>query len=331
MDSVTQAALGASIAGVCAPKGHRRKALLAGALLGTLPDMDVMIDFGGAVENFTYHRGFSHSLFVLAPFSIVLWLLLKRLWAPAREAPVRWLLAISLALVTHPLLDAHTAYGTQLFWPMSVTPTMWATMFIIDPLYTLPLLVGVVAAVFWPGSSRSNSLLAAGVVLSTVYLAWSWLGQSLARNHADESLAEMGLQDAPVFVVPGPFNTLLWRVVVMTDDGYLEGFDSLLVDEGNMQFSAYTSDYAALREASDVWAVAQLRWFANDFVRADVRNDRLVITDLRMGSEPNYVFRHVAAARGNPHWKAIPTQQAFDLPFDEIELSDIWARIWSGP
>jgi len=116
--------------------------MLLGAGLGTLPDLDVFIDFGGVVENFTYHRGFSHSLFVLAPFSVVLWLLLRRWSAPVRDKPLRWLAAISLALLTHPLLDAHTAYGTQLFWPLTVPPTSWATLFIIDPLYTLPLLVG---------------------------------------------------------------------------------------------------------------------------------------------------------------------------------------------
>jgi inner membrane protein len=143
VDSITQAALGAAIGGALAPSGQRRKALLAGALLGTLPDLDVLIDYGDAVANFTYHRGFSHSLFVLPPVALLLWLALRRWWAPVRDAPGRWLAIVLLALVTHPLLDAHTAYGTQLFWPLDMQPTMWATLFIIDPLYTLPLLIGV--------------------------------------------------------------------------------------------------------------------------------------------------------------------------------------------
>ena len=112
MDSLTQAVLSASIAGAVAPAGQRRKALLVGAALGTLPDLDVVIDYGDAVRNFTNHRSFSHSLIVLATFSVLLWLLLRRWWAPVREAPLRWLAVISLALLTHPLLDAHTAYGT---------------------------------------------------------------------------------------------------------------------------------------------------------------------------------------------------------------------------
>ena len=101
--------------------------MLAGAALGTLPDLDVFIDYGDAVRNFTYHRGFSHSLLVLAPFSVALWLLLRRFWAPVREAPRRWLAAIALTLLTHPLLDAHTAYGTQLLWPLDSPPVAWST------------------------------------------------------------------------------------------------------------------------------------------------------------------------------------------------------------
>ena len=102
-----------------------------------------------------------------------------------------------------------------------------------------------------------------------------------------------------MFSTPTPLNSFLWRVVVLTDDGYAEGFDSLLIDEGHMQFSSYTSDTDALAAAADIWAVQRLRWFAGDFVRADVVDQRLVITDLRMGLEPDYVFRHVVAEQGN--------------------------------
>ena len=163
MDSLSQAVLGASVAGVCAPAGHRRRALAAGAMLGTLPDLDVLIDYGDAVRNFTYHRGFSHSLLVLAPFSVGLWLLLRRWWSPVRAAPLHWLAAISLALLTHPLLDAHTAYGTQLFWPLTTPPKMWATLFIIDPAYTLPLLVGTVVAAARPRGAWRLRALRAGL------------------------------------------------------------------------------------------------------------------------------------------------------------------------
>jgi inner membrane protein len=328
VDSLTQAVLGASVAGACAPRGHRRKALLAGAALGTLPDLDVFIDYGGAVENFTYHRGFSHSLFVLAPFSLLLWWALKRLWAPVREAPGRWLAAVSLALLTHPLLDAHTAYGTQLFWPIPVSPTSWATLFIIDPLFTLPLLVATLLAAFRPARPVSDTGLRVGLALSALYLGWSWTAQGLVTRHTEAALADAGLANAPMFITPAPFNTLLWRVVVLTPAGYLEGFDSLVVDEAELTFSAFEADTRALEQAGNVWAVQRLRWFARNFVTADVENDRLVISDLRMGQEPNYVFRHIVAKRGNPHWEPVPTEL---LPFsiDQRALGAVWQRLWA--
>ena len=328
MDSLTQAVLGAAIGGAIAPPGSRRKALVVGAALGTLPDLDVVIDYGGAVENFTYHRGFSHSLFVLALVSVLLWLVLRRWWAPVRDAPYRWLALISLALLTHPLLDAHTAYGTQLFWPLEPHPTMWATLFIIDPLFTLPLLVGVIVAAARPCAPSSDTALRAALSMCVLYIAWSWMAQGIVKSNVERALADLNLEDAPVFLTPTPFNTLLWRVVVMTDDGYLEGFDSLVVDEGNMQFVAYLSDRQALDEASDVWAVARLRWFSRDFMKARVVDDRLLLADLRMGTEPIYVFTHVVAARDNPHWVAIPTE-LLPVSYDSSALAGTWERIWS--
>ena len=325
MDSLTQAALGAAIGGAIAPAGQRRKALLAGAALGTLPDMDVFIDYGDAVANFTYHRGFSHSLFVLPPFALLLWLGLRRWWAPVRDAPMHWLAIIMLALVTHPLLDAHTAYGTQLLWPLDVAPVMWATLFIIDPLYTLPLLTGVVIAAARPARA---TVVRAGLLLSTLYLGWSWVAQATVARHVDEALASRGIQDAPVFIVPTPFNTLVWRVVVLTEAGYLEGFDSLPARKHGIEFSAYDSNRQALLDAHGVWAVSRLRWFARDFVKASVVDDRLLITDLRMGQEPIYVFTHVVAARGNPHWEPIPTE-LISPAIDERILKDAWKRMWT--
>jgi inner membrane protein len=329
MDSVTQAVLGASIAGACAPQGHRRKALVLGAFLGTLPDLDVLIDFGDAVNNYTYHRGFSHSLFVLVPLAAVLWLGLRRWWAPVRAAPGRWFAAILLALVTHPLLDAHNAYGTQLWWPLPTPPTSWSTLFIIDPVFTLPLLIGAVVAFIKPAARGSAVALVAGLAMSTAYIGWSWLAKTTVEHNARQALADSALHDAPMFSAPAPFNTLLWRIVVMTEDGYLEGFDSLVADDGPVRFARYPSDTESLVAAADIPAVKRLRWFSRDFLKSTVReDDMLVLSDLRMGQEPYYVFTHVAAEQGNPHWQEVPTEL---LPFeyDRSLVFESLRRIWT--
>lgn len=326
MDSLTQAVLGASVAGAIAPAGHRRKALLLGAALGTLPDLDVLIRYDDAVENFTYHRGFSHSLIVLVPTALLLWAALYRFWAPVRGAPQRWLVAVFLALVTHPLLDAHTAYGTQLLWPLDSPPVMWSTMFIIDPLFTLPLIVGVAFAAIRPLAPATRRALPLTLALSVAYLGWTWTAKSAVERAADRELARLGYRDAPVFTTPAPFTSLLWRIVIMTDDGYLEGYDSLLVSGRPIDLEAYPSNVAALAEAQDVWAVGRLVWFAHGFVKADVIDDRLILSDLRMGGEPKYVFRHVVAKRGNPHWQSVPTE-LLQVKFTERDVAMLWRRL----
>lgn len=327
MDSLTQAALGAGVAAICVPPEHRRRALLVGMGLGTLPDLDVLIDYGDAVANFTYHRGFSHSLFVLPPFAVVLWLALRRWWAPVRAAPGRWLAAILLALTTHPLLDAHTAYGTQLLWPLDTPPVAWSTLFIIDPLFTLPLLVGIAAAALWPKGVQSRRVLATAVALSVAYLGWSWAAKMAVEANARESLAASKLDNAPMFSTPAPFNTLLWRVVVLTDGGYLEIGDSLLVEEEPLEIRAISSGAELLQAAQHVWAVPRLQWFADGFVKAEVVADELIVTDLRMGWEPKYVFRHAVAEKGNPGWHAIPTRQVRTL-FGRDDLAAVWGRLF---
>lgn len=326
MDSVTQAALGAAIGGAIAPAGKRRHGLLVGAALGTLPDLDVLIDYGDAVANFTRHRGFSHSLFVLPPFAVLLWLALRSWWAPVRDAPLRWLWIIVLALVTHPLLDAHTAYGTQLLWPLTEPPAMWATLFIIDPLFTLPLLAGAVIAAVRPAVTSSRTTIRACLVLSTLYLSWSWVAQAIVVQHARDALAEKGLSDAAIFVTPTPFNTLLWRTVVLTEQGYLEGFEFLPSERDRPEFTAHAFDRKLLDAAAGVRAVSRLRWFSRDFIKAGVVDDRLLITDLRMGQEPVYIFTHVVAERGNPHWQPVPTE-LISPSLDERVLLDAWKRM----
>src|SRR5690606_4992466 len=143
MDSITQAVLGASLQGALLGRWQGRKALLYGALLGTLPDLDVVIDYGDAVANMTYHRGFSHSLLVLGILSVVLAWLVRRFRPHPDYSALRLWFCIWLILTTHVLLDAFTTYGTQLFWPLTTPPVAISSIFIIDPLYTLPLLLAV--------------------------------------------------------------------------------------------------------------------------------------------------------------------------------------------
>lgn len=334
MDSLSQIVLGGALAAAIAPAHHRRAALAAGAALGTLPDLDsVPMWFLGLdpVTSMTWHRGPSHSLLVLVPLAALLWWLFKRRGGRVAESPVRWYWAITLALVTHPLLDAFTVYGTQLWWPLPPSPAMWSSLFIIDPLYTLPLLVACVFALVRGARPSSQRALVLGLALSTAYVGWSLAAKAMVDRAAERALATLGLQDAPRFSVPMPFNTLLWRVVVMTPEGFLEGERSLVADEGDMVFRPYASDYRALTGVRDFAAVRRLLWFNHGFMKAEVRDDRVVLSDLRMGAEPDYSFRFVVAEREGEGWREIPPQQVA-WPWEaKRRMGQMWDRIWVQP
>ena len=342
MDSLTQILLGGAIAAVIAPARHRRAALLAGAALGTLPDLDslpLLLFTDNPVTLMTVHRSFSHSLFVLPLLGWLVWWLFRRFGkGRVAEAPIRWFWAIQLALVTHPLLDAFTVYGTQLFWPLRTPPEMWSSVFIIDPLYTAWLLVACVVAWFAREKRLAQIALVVGLALSSAYLGWSLLAKNMVDRQADRDLAAIGLGAAPRFSVPMPFNTLLWRVVAMTPQGYVIADRSLVADHGPMRFQGHASNTQALKQARGIASVDQLVWFNRGFMRSQIVGDELVLSDLRMGMEPDYNFSFVVARQEEGEWRAIAPRQmqsAYRAPVAAgglgQALSALWHRIWNQP
>ncbi|MBK6333236.1 MAG: metal-dependent hydrolase [Thermomonas sp.] len=334
MDSLTQIVLGGAVAAAIAPAPHRRAALLAGAMLGTLPDLDALplaLLTDDPVARMTWHRSASHSLFVLPLLGWAIWALFRRSGGRVAESPLRWFWAIQLALVTHPLLDAFTVYGTQLWWPLPMRPVMWSSVFIIDPLYTIWLLAACIAAWWLREWIAAQRVLLAGLVLSSAYLAWSLLAKVAVDREAGRALAAIGLADAPRFSVPMPFNTVLWRVVAMTPQGFVEGERSLLADSGPMVFRGYRSNLEALRAAQGIAAVQRLDWFNHGFQKAQVRDGVLVLSDLRMGAEPDYTFNFAVAERDGNAWRAIPPEQ-LRWPWQATRrLTAMWERIWTQP
>src|SRR5690606_10156653 len=173
MDSLTQAVLGAGIQGAMLGRFQGRKALLAGAALATLPDLDVIIDYGDPISGMINHRGFSHSLFVLTLLACLLTWLIRR-WRPSPlYSSGRLFLTLWLVLITHPLLDAFTSYGTQLWWPLTPTPTAWASLFIVDPYFTVPLLVVVLIGLVVGKRWRMQPAFCWALAWCGVYLAMS--------------------------------------------------------------------------------------------------------------------------------------------------------------
>ena len=328
MDSVTQLVLGAAVGEAVMGRKIGNKAALWGAIAGTLPDLDVFIPLGDVVKDFTYHRSASHSLFVLAVLTPLLVWLINKIHPGLREHRTRWMLMIYLVFATHVLLDSFTAYGTQIFWPFITTPVAISSIFIIDPLYTLPLLVGVLAAlVTTRESNRGHLLNRYGLVLSSLYLSWTVVAKIIADSNIEAQLQAQNIGYEKIFTTPSPFNSLLWRAVVKDDAGYYEGFYSVLDAGGTIPFSYYPSDEKSLNGIEDSWTVQRLKWFSRGFYAVSLRDSDIVISDLRMGIEPNYVFSFKVGEISNPH--ARPTvPEAIPNRWDLSKLGRIWERVW---
>lgn len=174
MDSLTQIVLGAAVAEAVAGKQLGIKAALFGGIAGTIPDLDVFLrSFYNPLEAALVHRGFSHSLlFALIAGPTLAYL--SNLLQKAKLGFKKWFWLWFLAIVTHPLLDIFTNYGTQFLWPFSPRIT-FNTVFVIDPLYTLPFLFFLVGALFMKrNSSRRRRWNWIGIGYSSLYLFWEW-------------------------------------------------------------------------------------------------------------------------------------------------------------
>jgi len=301
------------------------KAALWGGIAGTLPDLDALIDFGDAVSNMTHHRAESHGLFFVTLAAPLLAWVANRVHG-GDGLFGRWCVALWLALFTHPLLDALTIYGTQLLQPFSEHPYAVGSMFIIDPLYTLPLLIGLGVALArrQHAGLRANTV---GLAVSSLYLTWSVLAQAHVEQIVRAQLAQQGQSGAAFFVTPTPFNTVAWRIVVMRDDGHADGFYSFFDADRHIEFDAFASQRALAPQLGNNPALRRMAWFTHGFYSLREVQGRAILADLRMGQEPGYVFQFALAQRDGALWNTIKPEPIGYRGDVARALPWLWARI----
>ena len=323
MDSLTQLTFGAACGEAILGKKVGRKALIWGAILGTLPDLDVFIPLGSPVDDFVYHRGFSHSLFLLTALSPVFAWLITKVHKDTKPLLNKWMLLTFVVLNGSVLLDLFTIYGTQIFWPLDTTPLAVPTLFIIDPLFTLPILIGVSAALFL----KNHRLNFIGLSLSLAYLIWA-LGVSVFVNgKMEEKLNEQGVPYSQFISSPAPFTTLLWRTVGIHNDQYFETYYSLFDGDAPLSVNFYPRNLSLMKGIGEHSPLVKLKSFTKGyFAMADI-NGSVTMTDLRMGSESDYVFQFKVAEYNNTLARPIVAQR-FQTTRDWGRLPWLWKRIW---
>jgi inner membrane protein len=173
---------------------------------------------------------------------------------------------------------------------------------------------------------RGYRINAAMLALSTLYLVWSFAAKYHAQGVARDALAARNIGYDRIVTLASPFNTVLWRIVAMDENGYRVGWYSLLDPDSDVQFRRYESEPQLLDGLRDHWPVQRLQWFTKGFYRVSAIDGDVVITDLRMGIEGSYVFRFKVGEVGNPRSVPTPSEQ---LPseLDTSRLPRLWARL----
>ena len=114
------------------------------------------------------------------------------------------------------MLDACTSYGTQLLWPFSNERFACNTISIVDPLFTVPLLVLVVL-----GLRRRNPCSARSALVWVLAYQGFGVYQHLRVAEAGAGLAEQrGHTPLRLEVKPSFGNLLLWKVIYEVENGY---------------------------------------------------------------------------------------------------------------
>ena len=330
MDSLTQIVLGAAVGEAVLGKKVGNKAMLYGAIAGTIPDLDTFVGyFTDTVSAIEIHRGFSHSIVFSLLFAPVFGYLISLIERKSAASWQDWTLLMFWGLFTHPLLDAFTTWGTQLFWPLD-TRLAFKTIFVIDPLYTVPFLIFLILAMRQKkGSWKRKKFNNLGLIISSTYLLVTLTLKSMAYFQFADSLEQQGIFYERMETRPAPLNTILWNANVETQDAFLTG-DYSFFDDGLIRFQVFPKNHSYLGQLRNHEKVQRLIDITDGWYTISTDNGTLIFNDLRFGqlnpSDPDSPFTFSYRL----------FEENGTLRVEEVEkdrgdakriLSDLWERI----
>ena len=296
MDSLTQIVLGASVGEAVLGKKVGNKALVYGALAGTIPDLDIFIGgFSDTVSAIEFHRGFSHSIvFALLASPLLGWLAAK---FHAEATWKDWALLFFLGFITHSLLDIFTTWGTQFFWPLDYRIAL-NSIFVIDPMYTLPFLCTTTAVLFYKRNSKTRRFInVAGLFWSSSYLVLTLFIKTVVEERFTAALDEQNIAYEQMSTRPSAFHTILWNANVDTEDAYLLGEYSFF-DTQPIRFTRYPKNREQFAAVEKEDMVKRLIVISKGWYLVSEEQGQLYFNDLRFGVRPKpdgtkeFVFKY---------------------------------------
>ena len=329
MDSFTQIVLGASVGEAVLGRKIGNKAVLYGAIAGTIPDLDVFVShFTDTVTALEIHRGFTHSILFSALFSVIFSWLVTRY--EAYKNFKAWSLFFFLVFVTHPILDSFTTWGTQLFWPIDLR-LAFKSIFVIDPLYTFPFLVFLVLAMFQKKTSnKRRTFNHLGLIISTSYLVLSLLIKRIAYKSFEKALLDQNMSYIKIDTRPSPLNIILWNANVETDKAFLLASYSFF-DTQSISFESYPKNHDLLGELAQREKVRRMIEISKGWFTITEKNGQLYFNDLRFGllsMKPNaqdFVFQYKIDFDNHEHVKFTEIKKSKEDA--KNILRDLWRRV----
>lgn len=285
MDSLTHLVLGAAIGEAVLGKKIGRQAMLWGAIADTIPDFDVFASpCFSAAQQLLVHRGITHSFFFIALASPILGWLLSKWYKNADVTWKGWTWLFFLGMFTHVLLDSLTAYGTGWFEPFSSYRVSFNTIFVADIFYTLPFLLCVIIALIAKnGSPKRIKWNKAGLIISTLYLVFTFVNKWHVHDEMTESFTKKNLQTTEFITTPTPLNNFLWLAYAPDKTGYWFGYYSVFDKTNDIDYFHVNRNDSLLLPYADNESVKILKQFSKGHYCINVKDSDVVFNDIRFG------------------------------------------------
>ena len=258
--------------------------MLLGAIAKSIPDFDLF--YTGLSDPRAYmceHRAHTHSLFIEALYAIpIAWLLVKLF--KEKVSFKRLLLFMLACLWGHSLLDWCTNFGTQLLLPFTNENYSLNTLAIVDLLFTLPMLVMVLIAIFYKKNEvRRNKLAIASLIYCFAYLGFTFLNKLQAEGIVQESILKNNMPVTSHITNPTMFNNILWYSVGSNDSTLFVGEFSLLHKQNPITWYSYPRNQHLTQQCKSKKDVAILKWFSDPYTIAQANGDTLNMYGVKFG------------------------------------------------
>ena len=284
MDSLSHIVIGAAIGEVFLGKKIGRWGMLVGAIAKSLPDFDLF--YTGLADPRAYmceHRAHTHSLIVEALYAIpIAWLLMKIF--KNKISFSRMYVFMMVCLWGHSLLDWCTNFGTQLLLPFTNKSYSINTIAIVDLLFTLPMFLLILFAVFQKkNETRRNRLAKASIIYCCMYLLFTFYNKVQAQNIAADSIEQNKIPAKAHMTNPTMLNNILWYALASNDSTIYIGEFSLLHKENPITWHSFQRNQQWMNESKSKKDVEILRWFGDPYTIAEKNGDTLNMYAVKFG------------------------------------------------